>query len=119
MKKAYRALYVLAALSGCGPTLLPPTPYQSAKVDGYGYVERAAASGTYELQVRGNESTSPELLESYFARRATELCPTGIANQSAKRSDVTVISDQTFAVFYVLPEKRRTEPLITGTVTCN
>jgi hypothetical protein len=119
-KHLLTALCLLLTLSACERRKLDPTPYQAAGADkAYGYVERASATpGTYELQVRGNRDTPPELLEGYFIRRASELCTAGVASQTAKREAATIIRDRYIGHGLFMPGETYSDPLVTGVVTC-
>jgi hypothetical protein len=99
MFRVVTKVIVLLRLAACS------TPYKSSGIGG-GYEDAPLGGGKHSISVRGNSYTSHIQLETHFARRAGELCPSGF----------TIIDKNHDTVSW---GRLGNKPVVGGTVQCN
>lgn len=109
------SLAFLALLSACAQK---PTPYGPATNGGFGYVDREIAPKHYEIQVRGNEATTVEMLQSYFHTRAKYICLPETYVYDINFDHQTQIQDGQFTGYVFIPTTTTHYPFVSGTITC-
>jgi hypothetical protein len=98
---------ILTILSGC----MSYGHFGHEKVYG-GYKDNLIAKGTYELEYHGGSAQSYEKLESFFNRRAGELCQSGYEIQDLEHREYEEAFEYSFIAG---PTKFRA---VTGVVVC-
>ena len=81
------------------------TGYQAHTWSG-GYKDKEISDGHYYVEYLGNGTTSKEIVNEYWARRASELCPNGYTELSANTGKNNSFAMGTAGVTFDHPWKK-------------